>query len=100
MVLNRIYNIKSKKIYNNYLRMHKLVIVGIVATVAAAVEHPVNQQMVEEIKRKATTWTPMEVDENPLSQKDVDQIYGLVGAPFSKEHDLAGLPLMNEVGDY
>jgi hypothetical protein len=29
--------------------------------------HPVNKEIVEEIKKLATNWTPMEVEENPLS---------------------------------
>jgi len=30
--------------------------------------------MVDEIKAKATTWVPMEVDENPLAQYSVEEI--------------------------
>jgi hypothetical protein len=30
--------------------------------------------MVDEIKAKATTWVPMEVDENPLSTFTVEEI--------------------------
>ena len=48
--------------------MTKLILLGFVALATAhANHHPVNEDMVKEIKAKATTWTPMEVAENPLS---------------------------------
>ena len=36
--------------------------------------------MVDEIKAKATSWVPMEVDENPLSQYAPEDIRALLGA--------------------
>ena len=80
--------------------MQKLVIVGIVAAVAAAVQHPVNENLVNEIKNKAATWTPMEVDENPLSSVEADHLYKLLGAPFDKEQELAGLEIAEVDEDY
>lgn len=58
--------------------MFKLIVVGTVFTFAAAY-HPVNQDLVDEIKAKATTWEPMEVHENPLANKSIDEIRGLLG---------------------
>lgn len=46
--------------------MLKLVTIGAVALCAAAT-HPINEELVKEIKQKATTWTPMEVHQNPLA---------------------------------
>jgi len=61
--------------------MLKLVVVGMVATIAFASEfiHPVNQDLVNEIKEKATTWSPMEVHENPLRHMDKKKMMGLLG---------------------
>ena len=73
--------------------MHKLIIVGIVTAVASALEHPVNQQMVDEIKRLGGSWEPMEVDENPLSQLEVDDVYRLLGSPFIDIEPYNDLPL-------
>ena len=61
--------------------MLKLVIVGMVATIAVASDytHPVNQNMVDQIKAKATTWYPAEVHENPLSKMKAKKLMGLLG---------------------
>jgi hypothetical protein len=42
-------------------------------------EHPVNHETVNEIKRHATTWTPLEVHENPLANLSLEEIHGLLG---------------------
>jgi len=63
--------------------MFKFVVVGTIASFTAAhsatVSHPVHYQIVEDIKKHATTWTPMEVDENPLRKLTTEQIMGLLG---------------------
>ena len=56
--------------------------------------------MVSEIKRRARTWEPMEVDENPLSNLSVDEVYGLMGMPFAKEEHLGELELVEEDSTY
>jgi C1A family cysteine protease len=43
-------------------------------------KHPVNEDIVKEIKAKATTWHPHEVHENPLSKMEAGHVYGLLGA--------------------
>ena len=45
----------------------KFVILAILVAFAASEMHPVNQAMVDEIKVKATAWTPMEPEENPFA---------------------------------
>ena len=62
--------------------MLKLIVVGIVATLTSATpltRHPVNADIVAEIRAKAATWTPMDPSENPLSKKSLEEIQGLVG---------------------
>jgi hypothetical protein len=60
--------------------MLKLVVLGLVATVASAgTFHPVNHEIVEQIKAKATTWTPMEVEQNPLFNMSAEAVHGLLG---------------------
>jgi cathepsin B len=57
--------------------MFKLVVVGIVAALATA--HPVSQEMVEKIKKTQTTWTPMEVEENPLKNHSPEELLFKLG---------------------
>lgn len=53
--------------------MFKLIIVGLVSTLALAEnQHPINEDIVARIKSKATTWVPHEVDENPLRNLSVE----------------------------
>lgn len=59
--------------------MFKLAIVGTVAAAAAAKFHPINQEIVNEIKAKATTWVPYEVSENPLRHHTPESLEGLLG---------------------
>jgi hypothetical protein len=42
--------------------------------------HPIREDLVNEIKQKASTWTPMEVNENPLSNRSKDELLGLLGS--------------------
>src|SRR5258708_844537 len=60
--------------------MFKLAVVGTVAAVASATSHPVNQDIVNYIKEKATTWVPHEVHENPLANLSTAEVFGLLGA--------------------
>ena len=60
--------------------MYKLVLIGTILASAFALRHPVNEDMVAEIKKYAKSWTPMEVSENPLSKYTVDEVYGMLGA--------------------
>jgi hypothetical protein len=65
--------------------MYKLVFVGTIVSMAAAF-HPVNQDIINEIKAKAS-WTPLEVHENPLGQKSYEQIQGLLGLNLGEEEN-------------
>jgi hypothetical protein len=57
--------------------MYKLTIAG--AMVGVALSHPVNHEIVKDIKMKTTAWTPMEVHENPLSNKTEAEIKAMMG---------------------
>ena len=83
--------------------MFKLAVVGTVATMASALYHPVNHDMVNEIKAKATTWIPHEVHENPLSKLSTEEILGLCGtkvgpidaneeSPFPAPEEITSVP--------
>jgi hypothetical protein len=60
--------------------MFKLVVVGTILSFAAAQStyHPVNQDLINEIKEKAS-WKPMNPEKNPFSKKSYDEIKGLLG---------------------
>ena len=73
--------------------MFKLAVVGTVAALASAKKfHPITEDVVREVKAKATTWTAHEVLENPLRYHTVESLMGLLGdngMPFGapkKEH--------------
>ena len=83
--------------------MFKLAVVGTVAAMATAKFHPVNHDLVNEIKEKATTWVPLEVHENPLGKLTTEEVYGLLGAkvgpidsnealPFPEPEELTAVP--------
>ena len=56
------------------------------ALLGYVVAHPVNQQIVDDIKMLTTHWTPMEVSENPFANETEEQIRARLGtiitAPF------------------
>src|SRR6187399_264713 len=63
--------------------MFKFVILGTVtAFVSAVYDHPINPDIVEEIKAHATSWTPYEVHENPLRHKTREEILSMLGLKF------------------
>jgi hypothetical protein len=83
--------------------MFKLAVVGTVALMASAKHHPVNHDIVNEIKAKATTWVPHEVHENPLSKLSAEEAIGLCGAivgpidsneasPFPAPEEMTAVP--------
>jgi cathepsin B len=60
--------------------MFKLAVVGTVAALATAKHHhPINHDIVNEVKAKAQTWTAHEAHENPLKDMSLGEIYGLLG---------------------
>ena len=65
--------------------MLKLVIVGSVIATAFA-HHPINEDIVKEIKEKARSWEPMEVNENPLSKYTYEELKGFLGT-YQDDYD-------------
>lgn len=59
--------------------MFKLVIIGTIATASLALYHPVNEDIVKEIREKATNWIPMDVSENPLNKYEAEHVQSLMG---------------------
>lgn len=59
--------------------MFKLAFVGSVAAFAYAQEHPVNADIVNEIKQKTNLWKPKQVEKNPLKYHTVDNLLGRLG---------------------
>jgi GMP synthase-like glutamine amidotransferase len=56
--------------------------------------------MVDEIKAKATSWVPHEVDENPLANYSVEDIVGLLGShesEYDRDSWLEGLNIVDSV---
>jgi cathepsin B len=78
--------------------MYKLVIVGTVATFAAAQQHPINPDIVNEIREKTTSWTPMAPEANPLSNLSMSEIMGRLGTIIQGPVGLPGpLPFNGDV---
>mmetsp|Transcript_19950 Transcript_19950/g.23129 ORF Transcript_19950/g.23129 Transcript_19950/m.23129 type:complete len:300 (-) Transcript_19950:46-945(-) len=69
----------------------KIVIAALILSVAFATIHPVNHEIVEMIKHTATTWTPMEPEENPFAYMSIEQIKGMMGTKRNPVHQTADL---------
>lgn len=59
--------------------MYKLVVIGTIAAFAAADVHPINKDIVSEIRSKATTWTAHDVETNPLKNLSIEEIQARLG---------------------
>jgi hypothetical protein len=59
--------------------MFKLAVAGTIVATALAQVHPVNEDLVNEIKEKTDRWEPLEPELNPLSNKSMTEIMGLLG---------------------
>lgn len=66
----------------------KIIALVLLLAIAFAEIHPVNEQIVNEIKEKAT-WTPMETEENPFAYMSIEQIKGMMGAKLTVYGDNA-----------
>jgi cathepsin B len=66
----------------------KFVIIALLVAYAVAEMHPVNHQIVAEIKEKAL-WTPMEPEENPFAYMPVEQIKAMMGTKLQVVEDTA-----------
>jgi cathepsin B len=66
----------------------KFIIIALLVAWTAAEMHPVNHQIVAEIKEKAT-WVPMEVDENPFAYMPIEQIKAMMGTKLTVNEETA-----------
>src|SRR5688572_18745234 len=53
-----------------------------VALATADVVHPVNEDIVSEIKAKTDKWVPYEPSENPLKEKSNPELFSLLGTIY------------------
>lgn len=77
--------------------MFKLVIIGTIAAFASAQRHPINPDIVNEIKSKADTWKAHDVETNPLKNLSVHEIQGLLGTVVQGPIGLPGPVPTNEM---
>ncbi len=75
--------------------MFKLVVVGTILGFAAAY-HPVNQEIIDQIRNTAT-WKAMDLERNPLAGKSYEAIQGLLGTSMQMDENMAyAAPLLLE----
>jgi len=52
----------------------KLLLLGAAVTFVAAHNHPINQEIIDEIREKTSAWIPHSIEENPFSSKSHEEI--------------------------
>jgi cathepsin B len=67
--------------------MYKLVVVGTILAFTQAHIHPVNEEIIAQIKARATTWEPMEMEENPLHHMSLETVKGMLGTIYDTDSD-------------
>ena len=77
--------------------MFKLAALGSIAAFTLAQEHPINQEIVEEIKSKTDLWTPAEASENPLAFVPVESLLGRLGTAIDFSGDFPEPPVANSI---
>lgn len=67
----------------------KTAIVGTLLALVSAnqYDHPINEDIVNEIKKSATTWVPFEAHENPLRHHSKEHLMGLLGTILKERED-------------
>ena len=48
-----------------------------------AIRHPVNHQIVNEIRKAQTSWTPMDPELNPFAYMSIEEIKGMMGTKIA-----------------
>ncbi len=76
--------------------MYKLVVVGTILASIQAQFHPVNEEIIEQIKQRADTWEPMEIEDNPLHHMTTEQALALLGTIFDDEESEFPEPILDE----
>jgi len=65
--------------------MFKLVVVGTIAAFTSAL-HPINEQHVRNIRERTSAWEAHDVETNPLKDRTVEELHGLLGT-FQSDED-------------
>jgi hypothetical protein len=80
--------------------MFKLVIIGTIAALASASSHPINSQIVKDIKERTNRWQPHDIESNPLKNHSYGKLMGLLGTVThpTEEADMLYAPV-EMVGD-
>ena len=69
--------------------MKAVIIAVLLVASTLATRHPVNHEIVSEIKQMETTWTPMEPEENPFAYKSIEEIKAMMGTKITVEEEIA-----------
>jgi cathepsin B len=76
--------------------MLKLISLGaVVLGASAAADHPVNTEIVEDIKTKTTSWVPHDVETNPLANTSYDVLKGYLGTNIRGPQGFPQPPVAN-----
>jgi len=68
--------------------MMKFIICTILLLSVAMAEHPINEDIVEEIKSSTNLWTPVEVEDNIFQFHAEEDIIGMLGTKIDDERDM------------
>lgn len=66
----------------------KFIIVALLLVSAVFARHPVNKEIVEEIRRSTNLWTPVDPEENIFRFHSNEQIQGMLGTKIDIERDM------------
>ena len=61
------------------MKINQAIILVVAACVSARAEHPVNTNIVNEIRSKTNKWVPADPETNPLSNLSFGELHGLFG---------------------
>ena len=67
--------------------MFKYVVAGTVATAVSAL-HPVSEEMIKAIQEQKPAWSTMDISENPLNNKTVEELMGLMGSYIVEDNEI------------
>ena len=83
--------------------MFKFVIIGTVVALASAQSHPVNKQIVQEIRERTHRWEAYDVETNPFRNYTFGKLMSLLGtitnppAERTSEYKYADVELLKDV---
>jgi cathepsin B len=69
----------------------KYVVAGTVATAVSAL-HPISEEMIKAIQERQPSWKTMDINENPLKDKTVEELMGLMGSYIVEDNEIYATP--------